>query len=60
METGAWNCGCVDAYACFYDDFILATNLAIETGLLPCKHFPQMSLPKVLAEHMVKCVEDGA
>jgi len=36
----------------FYDNAIVATKAGIKIGLLDSKHFPQVSIPEALAEHI--------
>jgi hypothetical protein len=36
----------------FFTNVQLAASLGIPLGLLPCKHFPQVSIPDFLADHI--------
>jgi hypothetical protein len=36
----------------FFSNVQLTTSLGISIGLLPCKHFPQVSIPNLLADHI--------
>lgn len=47
-----WTIGGLTPAMVFFSNVQLATSLGISVGLLPCKHFPQVSVPKVLADHI--------
>ena len=36
----------------FFSNIAVAGSLGIPLGLLPCKHFPQVSIPDLLADHI--------
>ena len=36
----------------FFSNVQLAASLGILLNLLPCKHFPQVSIPDLLADHI--------
>ncbi|KAJ5041752.1 uncharacterized protein L3040_005321 [Drepanopeziza brunnea f. sp. 'multigermtubi'] len=55
-----WSVGSLNVMGGFYDNIILATKLGLEVEILPCKHYPQLTIPKVLAAHIRCCVKDGA
>jgi hypothetical protein len=40
-----WTLGGFTPVMTFFSNVQLAANLVIPLGLLPCKHFPQMSIP---------------
>lgn len=47
-----WTIGGKMPAASFYDNVVVATKAGIEIGLLDSKHFPQVSIPETLAEHI--------
>ena len=47
-----WTVGGLSPAAWFIDNVLTACEAGIEIGLLPCKHFPQVSIPDRLAEHI--------
>jgi pimeloyl-ACP methyl ester carboxylesterase len=47
-----WTIGGKMPAASFYDNVVVATKAGIEIGLLDSKHFPQVSIPEALAEHI--------
>jgi hypothetical protein len=53
--TGApviWTIGGLNPAATFMDNVVLAVQAGIDIGLLMCKHFPQVSAPEMLAQHI--------
>ncbi len=49
-----WTIGGLTPAAAFFDNVITACNAGLPIGLLMCRHFPQVSIPEVLAEHIRK------
>lgn len=48
----AWTIGGLSPAASFFNNAQLAWQADIQIGLLMCKHFPQVSVPKLLADHI--------
>jgi pimeloyl-ACP methyl ester carboxylesterase len=48
----AWTIGGLTPAMTFFSNVQLTAGLGIDLGLLPCKHFPQVSIPEVLADHI--------
>ena len=49
-----WTIGGLTPAAAFFDNIVAAHAAGIQIGLLMCKHFPQISIPNVLADHIAK------
>jgi pimeloyl-ACP methyl ester carboxylesterase len=47
-----WTIGGLTPAMTFFSNVQLAAILGIQVGLLPCKHFPQVSIPDRLADHI--------
>jgi pimeloyl-ACP methyl ester carboxylesterase len=47
-----WTIGGFTPAMTFFTNVQLAASLGIPLGLLPCKHFPQVSIPDLLADHI--------
>jgi hypothetical protein len=47
-----WTIGGLNPAAMFFDNVVLAVDSACPISLLMCKHFPQVSAPGMLAEHI--------
>ncbi|TVY65529.1 putative hydrolase [Lachnellula suecica] len=47
-----WTIGALTAAGAFFDNVVTATKAGIEIGTLQSKHFPQVSIPDVLAAHI--------
>ncbi|GLS99752.1 hypothetical protein GCM10007897_11350 [Sphingobium jiangsuense] len=47
-----WTIGGLFEARMFFSNVQLAHRAQIEIGILPCKHFPQVSIPNILAEHI--------
>lgn len=41
----------------FGDNVVQGTRAGLEVGVLDCKHFPQVSMPEGLAEHIRRNAE---
>jgi hypothetical protein len=51
-----WTIGALMEARMFFSNVKLAHRADIDLGLLPCKHFPQVSIPLVLADHIRSAV----
>jgi hypothetical protein len=47
-----WTIGGLTPAGAFLDDAVLAVESGIPISALMCKHFPQVSAPDMLAEHI--------
>ena len=47
-----WTIGGLFEVRVFFSNVVFAHQAGIALGMLPCKHFPQVSIPGVLAEHI--------
>lgn len=47
-----WTIGGLTPAGMFYQDVVDGFNAGIQVGLLPSKHFPQVTIPDILAEHI--------
>ena len=47
-----WTIGGLTPAVAFFDNVVTAHAAGIRVGLLMCKHFPQVSIPDVLADHI--------
>jgi pimeloyl-ACP methyl ester carboxylesterase len=47
-----WTIGGLNPAGMFFDNVVLAVQSGCPITLLPCKHFPQVSAPAMLAEHI--------
>ena len=47
-----WTIGGLTPAMTFFSNIAVAASLGIPLGLLPCKHFPQVSIPDLLADHI--------
>ena len=47
-----WTIGGLTPAAAFFDNVVLAHAAGLPIGLLMCRHFPQVSIPDALAEHI--------
>lgn len=47
-----WTVGGLSMIAGFLENVVLATKADIKMGMLMCKHFPQVSIPEILADHI--------
>ncbi|KAE8444788.1 hypothetical protein EG329_014248 [Mollisiaceae sp. DMI_Dod_QoI] len=50
-----WTLGGLMPLSWFWENVVLATEVGIKIDVLNCKHFPQVSIPEVLAEYIRKC-----
>jgi pimeloyl-ACP methyl ester carboxylesterase len=48
----AWTVGGATPAAAFFENVVLAVKSGLPISLLTCKHFPQVSAPAMLAEHI--------
>lgn len=49
-----WTIGGLTPAVAFFENVVTAHAAGIQIGLLMCKHFPQVSIPDVLADHIGK------
>jgi hypothetical protein len=49
-----WTIGGLTPTVAFFDNIATAQASGIPIGLLMCKHFPQVSIPDALADHISK------
>jgi pimeloyl-ACP methyl ester carboxylesterase len=47
-----WTIGAMSPAGMFFDNVVLAVKSDCPIGLLPCKHFPQVNAPAMLAAHI--------
>src|SRR5262245_66517631 len=47
-----WTIGGLTPTERFFDNVVTAHAAGLQLGLLQCKHFPQVSIPEVLANHI--------
>jgi len=47
-----WTVGGLSTMAAWHDNVVAAASAGVEAGLLMCRHFPQVSIPEVLAAHI--------
>jgi hypothetical protein len=47
-----WTIGGFTPAMTFVSNLQRAASVGIPLGLLPCKHFPQVSIPDLLADHI--------
>ena len=52
-----WTIGALTPAGVFYQNVVDGFAAGIPVGLLPCKHFPQVTIPEVLAEHIRSTAE---
>ncbi len=52
-----WTVGSKSTMGAWFDNVVLATETGIKIGLLPCRHFPQVSIPEKLAEYIRACCQ---
>ena len=53
-----WTIGGLTPAARFFSNVVMAHGAGIQIGLLMCRHFPQVSIPGVLAHHIVKVARE--
>jgi pimeloyl-ACP methyl ester carboxylesterase len=53
-----WTIGGLTPAAAFFDNVLTAQAAGIPIGLLMCKHFPQVSIPDALADHISKIARE--
>jgi pimeloyl-ACP methyl ester carboxylesterase len=52
-----WTIGSMMPAGMFFCNVVVAVQAGVPIGLLPCKHFPQVSIPNILAEHIQKAAQ---
>lgn len=50
----SWTIGGLTPAVAFFDNVLAARAADLEIGLLMCRHFPQVSIPDALAQHVAK------
>ncbi len=50
-----WTLGGLTPVFAFYDNIVTAHDAGIALGMLMCRHFPQVSIPAALADHVAGC-----
>lgn len=50
----SWTIGGLTPVAAFFDNIVVAHSAGLQVGLLMCRHFLQVSIPTLLAEHVRK------
>jgi pimeloyl-ACP methyl ester carboxylesterase len=50
----SWTIGGLTPAVAFFDNIVVAHSAGIKIGLLMCRHFPQVSIPDALTEHIRK------
>jgi hypothetical protein len=53
-----WTIGGLTPAVRFFSNVVMAHGAGIQIGLLMCRHFPQVSIPGVLADHIVKVARE--
>jgi hypothetical protein len=51
----SWTVGGQSTMGAWFDNVVMACESGIKIGLLPCRHFPQVSIPEKLAEYIRGC-----
>jgi pimeloyl-ACP methyl ester carboxylesterase len=51
-----WTIGGLTPAARFFSNTVMAHAAGIDIGLLMCRHFPQVSIPEVLSDHIRKAI----
>jgi pimeloyl-ACP methyl ester carboxylesterase len=49
-----WTIGGLTPAAVCFENIVIAHNAGLQVGLLMCKHFPQVTIPDLLADHIGK------
>ena len=49
-----WTIGGLTPAVVFFDNVVLAAAANLPISVLMCKHFPQVSIPEILADHIGK------
>ena len=50
----SWTIGGLTPAATFFNNVVVAVSAGLQIGVLMCQHFPQVSIPGLLAEHIRK------
>lgn len=48
----AWTVGSLNPMGFFFENVLTAVRADVPISLLPCKHFPQVTIPEKLADHI--------
>lgn len=54
----SWTIGGLTPAATFFNNVVVAVSAGLQIGVLMCQHFPQVSIPGLLAEHIRKVASD--
>jgi pimeloyl-ACP methyl ester carboxylesterase len=54
-----WTIGGLNPVEAFFDNVVMAHTAGIPIGLLRCRHFPQVSVPEVIAAHIGKAAREA-
>lgn len=52
MRPVQWTVGALSPMGAFFNNVVTACQADVPVGLLPCRHFPQVTIPEILAEHI--------
>ncbi|KAE9373353.1 alpha/beta-hydrolase [Stipitochalara longipes BDJ] len=52
-----WTVGALSTMGAWFDNVVVACETGIKIGMLPCRHFPQVSIPERLAEYIRECCQ---
>jgi pimeloyl-ACP methyl ester carboxylesterase len=50
-----WTVGALSTMGAWFDNVVMACETGIKIGMLPCRHFPQVSIPDKLVEYIRGC-----
>ncbi|PMD41584.1 alpha/beta-hydrolase [Hyaloscypha variabilis F] len=52
-----WTVGALSTMGPWFDNVVTACEAGITIGMLPCRHFPQVSIPEKMAEYIRGCCQ---
>ena len=52
-----WTVGALSTMGAWFDNVVMACDSGIRIGMLPCRHFPQVSIPEKLVEYILVCCQ---
>jgi pimeloyl-ACP methyl ester carboxylesterase len=52
-----WTVGALSTMGAWFDNVVMACDSGIKIGMLPCRHFPQVSIPENHAEYIRGCCQ---
>jgi pimeloyl-ACP methyl ester carboxylesterase len=50
-----WTVGALSTMGAWFDNVVMACEIGIKIEMLPCRHFPQVSIPEKLVEYIRRC-----